>query len=403
MRKIIALISITILLFACGRKNTPGKNEVIFEGRFIHSRAHVIYFDIIHVDHTEKWDSVVLNANGMFYLKKKIQEPYFLKVYLNESSFFTIVAKPGDHLYLSGSIPDFKNAYNVSGSPESELIHQYLTHTKQQYAKLDSIAIFWENHKYDLRKMRIRDSLDSISKIIYSSQEKYTADLVRKNMQNLGTLFIVYQYFGPYPVLDTKTYLPLLDSLAKTLLSLYPTNEHVHHLLMKIKKAKLAEEEQQQLAKRLSPGNPAPLFSLPDKNDSLISLDKFKGRYVLLHFWATWSPTSSKELRILKMYHATYAQRGVVFISIAFDYDKNMWEKVINSEKLNWIQLCDFKYIDSPIAKLYGIKKIPQYFLIDPQGIIVSKSNKLDEIGPELYKIFFKYMKPSTLGDSIHL
>jgi hypothetical protein len=103
------------------------------------------------------------------------------------------------------------------------------------------------------------------------------------------------------------------------------------------------------------------------------------------------------------MYHATYAQRGVVFISIAFDYDKNMWEKVINSEKLNWIQLCDFKYIDSPIAKLYGIKKIPQYFLIDPQGIIVSKSNKLDEIGPELYKIFFKYMKPSTLGDSIHL
>ena len=172
---------------------------------------------------------------------------------------------------------------------------------------------------------------------------------------------------------------------------------------MKIKKAKLAEEEQRQLAKRLSPGNPAPLFSLPDKNDSLISLDKFKGKYVLLHFWATWSPTSAKELRMLKIFHATYAQRGVAFISIAFDYDKNMWEKVIDSEKLNWVQLCDFKYIDSPIAKLYGIKKIPQYYLIDPQGIIVNKSNKLDEIGNELYKIFFKNVKSSALGDSIQL
>ncbi|MCX7697116.1 MAG: TlpA family protein disulfide reductase [Bacteroidales bacterium] len=379
------------ILFSCRDQGVPSKNEVIIEGRFIHSRAHVVYFDIIHVDRTEKWDSVILDEKGSFRLRKKIDQPYFLKVYLDEKQFFTVIAKPGDHLYLTGNIRQFKDSYTVEGSPESELIYQYLLKARDHYAKLDSLAVYWENHKYDPRKMHIRDSLDSISKYIYTSHKNYAANLVRDNMSNLGTLFIAYQYFGPTPVLDVETYLPLMDSLVNVLSGLYPQNEHVHHLAMRVKKAKLAKQEEEEIKKRLSPGNPAPNFQMLDKNENTYSLNQFKGKYILLHFWATWSPTSAKELRALKFYHTTYAPRGLVFISVSFDYDRNMWEKVIESEKLSWIQLCDFKHVDSPIAKLYAVKKIPLYYLIDPQGNIVTKAHLLNEIGPTLYKIFFLF------------
>lgn len=394
MKKIFfAGFLLLLVAISCRHKNEPSTNEVIIEGRFIHSRAHVIYFDIIHVERTEKWDSVVLDEKGSFKLRKKIDQPYFLKVYLDDKNFFTMVAKPGDHIYLSGNIKQFNDAYSVQGSVESELIQQYLAEARKQKARLDTLALFWESHKYDANKMRIRDSLDSISKSIYATHKNYTANLVRQNISNLGTLFVVYQYFGSTQVLDVETYMPLFDSLVTTLSTIYPQNEHVQHLAARVKKAKLAKQEEEEIRKRLSPGNPAPNFQMTDKNDNTISLEQFRGRYVLLHFWATWSPTSAKELRALKFYHTTYSPKGLVILSVSFDYDRNMWEKVIQSENLTWIQLCDFLHTESPVAKLFAVKKIPLYYLIDPQGIIVTKAHLLDEIGPTLYKIFFSPVK----------
>jgi peroxiredoxin len=145
------------------------------------------------------------------------------------------------------------------------------------------------------------------------------------------------------------------------------------------KKADIIREQSDKWA-ALAPGQPAPAFTLLDKNGKNVLLSDFKGKYVFIDFWATWCGPCKAEIPDFKILIDDYKNRNIVFISMSVDKDKAAWEKymkegyvfdgqqVFLDEKPNWVQLHD------PIKanKQYLVMYIPTFTLIDPAGNIVS-------------------------------
>ena len=131
--------------------------------------------------------------------------------------------------------------------------------------------------------------------------------------------------------------------------------------------------EQLQLSKRLAPGNPAPQFTLADTNGKNVSLDVYKGRVVLLDFWASWCPDCRKESAYMVYLYKTYHGKGLEILGISLDTDKERWLAAIRADELTWTHVGSMAGWKCPVAAAYNVNWIPTMVLIDRDGRIVAR------------------------------
>ena len=123
----------------------------------------------------------------------------------------------------------------------------------------------------------------------------------------------------------------------------------------------------------------APLFSLPDQYGNMIHLDDFKGKFLLIDFWASWCPPCRKENPNLVKLYKKYNPKGLAFLSISLDglnndeNGKKKWVNAIIEDQLNWINVSELKGWNSEIVNLYNITNIPHTVLIDKKGNIIAE------------------------------
>lgn len=136
----------------------------------------------------------------------------------------------------------------------------------------------------------------------------------------------------------------------------------------------------------LAVGALAPDFAQPDTNGKIIKMSYFKGKYVLLDFWASWcGPCRVNNPGLVKLYKEFYG-RNFVILGISLDEleGKANWLKAIKDDGLLWPQVSDLKHWDNRAAKLYTIGAIPQSFLIGPDGRIIANSPSIAELRKKL-------------------
>lgn len=146
-------------------------------------------------------------------------------------------------------------------------------------------------------------------------------------------------------------------------------------------------EEKVSLAKRLSIGQPAMNFSQTDDKGKLVSLSDFNGKYVLIDFWASWCGPCREEYPFLKKAYEKFKDKNMEIIGISLDDKKENWLNAIQSNGFLWIQLSDLKGPGNAVAKAYGVSAIPQNFLIDPQGKIIAKNLRGEELLTKLAEV----------------
>ncbi len=166
-------------------------------------------------------------------------------------------------------------------------------------------------------------------------------------------------------IIDPKTFEPLFNGLSPR---------------MQNTKGGKQLAEALAIAKKVDVGQPAIAFTQNNTEGVPVSLSSLKGKYVLVDFWASWcGPCRAENPNVLKAYNK-FKDKNFEIIGVSLDSSKDPWVKAIEKDGLPWIHVSDLQGWKNAVAVEYGVRAVPQNFLLDPQGMIIAKDLRGEEL-----------------------
>jgi peroxiredoxin len=144
------------------------------------------------------------------------------------------------------------------------------------------------------------------------------------------------------------------------------------------------QSERKQIRDTLTPGAPFPDFNEKDLQNKSLSLSNYKGKVVLVDFWATWCPPCVASVPEIQKLYNKYHSKGFEVVGISLDVEKDALEKFVKVRKLPWPQHFDGNRFDGPLALKYGVNQAPTTYLIGRDGKIIKEITPADELEDEI-------------------
>lgn len=321
-------------------------------------------------------DSAEIQKGGVFTFAGKVSEPLLYTIKLKGEEYGAFFLLDNENIKVEAKKDSIFKA-KVSGATQNDI---YKSYYDNEFKKIQAIAgpvyktsdSLSQNGKVKLTADQ-QAFMDKKWKDLQTLADDLTDKFIRKNKDKVAAALVISDRIVSYGTPEqVKTYYAVLSP---------EVQKSVYGKQLK---------EAIDLNDKTAVGVTAPEFSQTDVNGKVVKLSDYKGKYVLVDFWASWCGPCRKENPNVVQAYKTYHGKGFEVLGISLDDKKNLWEKAIEKDGLTWTHVSDLKGWKNDVAVLYGVKLVPTNYLIGPDGKIVAKNLREEALQTKLKEIFSK-------------
>lgn len=375
----------------------------IFLEIFTHSVAQKNFSLTVNIDTTINPKDLIINVNNgetVLYPKafKNGQSSIYGKFYSRCVNVTMVYQKKGAEASRRYWISTDPAIITLKGNPTGNLFDAAITQNMQDIFKIhkkekdaldsftkkesDYMSSIWEN-KAQYKSQVIFDSIQKTAFIaLLNKSSRYMS---AHNNNYFYFWYFKDQFYETAKMIyrkDTALRLAIADSLLKIFSK---------KLVSGYEGQKVKEEESRFLHPLVVVGRPAPKFQISDIHNEVFNIDDYKGKMVLLDFWASWCPPCLKQIPVLRKIRRMFSIDSLIVVGVSIDNDYKQALQAISEKNMNWKQLYDKNGV---LSRIFSIDAIPVTVLIDQQGKIIYKSIGSDDLENKVVNLLNKYLGP---------
>jgi peroxiredoxin len=383
MQKIVLGVLVVSLLVSC--KNKDSKSFTI-SGVLHNAPAKVVYIEESDITTGQKTlkDSSAIAADGKFSVSINATKNAVYNLRLqNDGSQFVSLINDAAKINVEADFNKRTDFYNVSGSNASKSIQDYLA--KITGMQRDRVTIFFQIDsikKNNGDSILVRD-LDIKQQQISSEEKTYTHQTVLQSINSSLSLFILstYQGMARDPNFRVNGFTDEeVVGLLNDILTKFPERTDI---------AGIRNSVEAGIPKLKWVGKQAPEISLPDTEGKTVKLSSFRGKYVLVDFWASWcGPCRNENPNVVQAFNQ-FKNKNFTILGVSLDRpgQKENWIKAIKEDNLTWTHISDLKFWQSEVVPVYKLSLIPFNVLVDPDGKIVAENLRGNALEQKLQEL----------------
>lgn len=325
-------------------------------------------------------DSTKLDANNNFSFKVPADKPDFYQVrvyYFDRIDFWA--NNDNIHVNVRGidtakmKIKNPPYIYMENTSAENDVINDVNLVSYLDYQQM--IAVGQEQWKAGLSKDTLwinymKDGYDRISK-----DRDFRIKYLINKYKDQPT--VLYALNSLNPKRERELIMSTLDNLTKKFPNLDQAKNRKKEILDGIAQAE-----------KIADGQKTPDFAYPDVNGKKWGPKDFKGKYLIIDFWASWCGPCRQEIPHLKEVYKKYKDQGLEILSVSVDAKPADWKKAMAEERMSWPQINAVE--SKPVMAAYLFSGIPYLVVVDKEGKIVEKNVRGESLDKAMKKIFGK-------------
>jgi peroxiredoxin len=371
MKKILFILITAVSFISCNNEENEGSFTVI--GNIKNVSNQKIYLEELYFSQRppEVLDTAEVK-NGKFTISAKATQQGLYRLRLEDNTvFFFINDQPKIEFAADASIISLQS--NTFKSPINQQFKRFIIEVDTIQKSIASDAELLRQQKLNKEK----DSILTVTSQAFAGKVDNYKNYIIQYIDTTTNAVMAMIALGYTREIETKKLEKAVTSLEKR----FPLNNNITTLVAQYKQLL-----QQQMAKPQD-GALAPDFSLPDANGKLISLSSFKGKYVLIDFWASWCRPCREENPNVVAAFNQFKDKNFTVLGVSLDKNKESWLNAIQKDNLTWTQVSDLKEWESSVVPQYKIEGIPFNVLVNPEGKIIASDLRGGELMIKLKEV----------------